>query len=482
MNWRWPALCLAVAAAPAACDVDPREPSVLKEDGDAGLGGSSPGGSGSGGTSGASGSGGADAGASGGGGVSGSGGSGVACGSGMKSCGGDVCIAELECCESCGVYEQCGNGACVCAPDAVSCGDSCLAPGLCCTNDDCGAGTCGAEGQCECAAGFFGRRCDGRLVGVGFADPLQDASEVRDVSGDGNVVVGWSGNGTDRFAARWVWQDGVSTLLGSLGGTRTSIALAADADGSVVVGDAAFVLFGGDGPIGFRWVQGENENEMQAVADTVEAVAEFIHTEGVSADGNVMVGWADDEGGPSVASRWEGQGNMQTFSRNPDSVQIRATDAAGEVLGGFFAGGIPIVFFTNGAGFQLPSLGQFTSGQVNGISADGSTFVGRLRGGDAVDRAIRWSGLTNPENLGPGIAHDTSADGAVVVGESGGAAMLWDTAGARALAAVVTSLGGDLAGFELLVAHAVSDDGRVIAGAGRRATRDEGWVLRLPSP
>jgi uncharacterized membrane protein len=83
-------------------------------------------------------------------------------------------------------------------------------------------------------------------------------------------------------------------------------------------------------------------------------------------------------------------------------------------------------------------------------------------------------------------AHDVSADGGVIVGNSEtdkqSTAMIWDRShGMRDLAAVVREFGGSTDGWHLKTARAVSSDGTCITGTGVNpaGTADVFWV-KLP--
>jgi len=89
---------------------------------------------------------------------------------------------------------------------------------------------------------------------------------------------------------------------------------------------------------------------------------------------------------------------METLTGGiPDTVQIFATNDTAAVLVGllepYLEEALPIVYFADGRGFQRPSLGEFSSGQINGITADGSIYVGGLRGAGVIDTAVRWTAL-----------------------------------------------------------------------------------------
>jgi hypothetical protein len=108
-------------------------------------------------------------------------------------------------------------------------------------------------------------------------------------------------------------------------------------------------------------------------------------------------------------------------------------------------------------------------------------------------RGFRWTeqlgivALPDLPGIGPpAIAEAISGDGRVIVGGaySGDslAAFAWDEFhGSRSIAALLTSQGVDLDGFDLGIARAVSADGLTIAGQGvpNDSNIFQAWVARL---
>lgn len=478
---RWPFQCLVLAllgAAPCACGLDPREPSLVDANGggrDGGLGGSSLGNGGAGGSDFGSGaSGGSDVA------DAGLGGSdlGSGCTSGMKSCGGGACIPMAECCESCGALQQCdGNGGCECQPGAVDCDGVCRPAGSCCADGDCGGpgvGACGSDAQCSCLGSAFGVRCEGRFIGLGVVGLVDSDSEARAVSGDGRVVAGWSGTGTGQpHAARWVWEGGQSQILGELESNGTSIALAVSHDGSAIVGDASLQRSGNNSTAGFAWTQATG-----MVALAPDELSQFTHAEAVTSDGDIVVGWADNDGN-IVGADWQGLGSsMRSISSPPEVIRLFAVDGNGSLYGGDVSPGIPVTYNSESGTFQVLSTGPFSRGSIAAISRSGAYRAGTMD----ETQAVRWfGGVGDPQELGPGVARDVNDDG-LVVGESEGVAVFWDPAGQKTevLSLLEAANAGSSVGWSLERANAVSDDGRVIAGAGTRGGRQEGWVVRLP--
>jgi hypothetical protein len=85
-------------------------------------------------------------------------------------------------------------------------------------------------------------------------------------------------------------------------------------------------------------------------------------------------------------------------------------------------------------------------------------------------------------------AFGVSGDGSTVVGQSVSASgvepFVWDaTNGMQSLQVLLTSLGVELSGWQLLQAGGVSDDGHTIVGVGLNPAGDlEGFIAVIPEP
>ena len=211
---------------------------------------------------------------------------------------------------------------------------------------------------------------------------------VSGVSGDGQVVVGYTGGGSDPFAIKaYRWVDGTMTDLGELSSGRGGQAFATNGDGSVVVGHAN-VSASTTEYHAFRWTGGSMTDLGRLGASGNSSAV------GVSADGSVVVGrsaFAAD-GIYEHAFRWTQAGGM---------VDIHDRD------------------------------GDFSS--ANGVSGDGKVVVGSVAttAGSVLQTAFRWtqaSGMQTVEEwlsangvaVGSGVetqeATATNSNGSVVVG------------------------------------------------------------------
>ena len=134
------------------------------------------------------------------------------------------------------------------------------------------------------------------VVGIGNF-PGGSGSDAFDVSDDGNVIVGRgiSTNGQEAF--RWTEATGIVGLGDLPGGDFTSEATGVSADGSVIVGGATSA----DGKEAFRWTAATG---IVSIGGGTSAEANAV-----SDDGNVIVGRSSDLG----AFYWTPAGGMQSL-------------------------------------------------------------------------------------------------------------------------------------------------------------------------
>lgn len=255
--------------------------------------------------------------------------------------------------------------------------------------------------------------------------------------------------------------------LGSLPGSGYgSDAIGISADGSTVIGIAGSSL----GVQSFRWTDAEG---MIGIGDLPGGIFDSNPT-GVSGDGSVIVGYGNMEPNTGYEGhqgfRWTQAGGMQVVIPDPalagrpfgpDAVSADGSTVVGIRLTD--TGEIGEAFRWSAADGML-GLGGFPSHSY-GVSADGSVVVG-----DTGSQGFRWTSATGMVLLGalPGggansIARGVSLDGSVVVGGSSSAlgieAYRWTSAGMVGL--------GDLPGGDVLsIAYATSGDGSIVVGEG----------------
>ena len=241
--------------------------------------------------------------------------------------------------------------------------------------------------------------------------------------------------------------------LGTLADSGESYAKAASSDGSVVVGYSSAP----EGTLAFRWARAEGMVSLGAIPGQPPV----SYANAISSDGSIVVGESDTTQGME-ACRW-----------NLPSGEL---DRLGHLPGG-------------------PPNTNHSWG--TGVSSDGSIVVGRSLSALG-EEAFVWSEANGMINIGdlPGgrvfaDPQDVSADGSIIVGRSAAnlsttEAFIWDADnGMRNLKDVLTNeYGLDMSGWTLMEGRAISDDGRVIVGAGRYDPTWEyqAWMAVLPAP
>ena len=272
------------------------------------------------------------------------------------------------------------------------------------------------------------------------------------------VVVAWAAQPS--LAQQLIW-------LGTLGGDW-SWASGVSADGSVVVGVA-------DNAAGqyraFRWTAAGGMQDLGTLG------GRWSEARGISADGSVVVGWADNAAGQYHALRWTAGRGMQNLGTLPGGGGSKAWDvsADGSVVVGWAwnAAGKGRAFrWTEAGGMQdLGTLGGDGS-LAYGVSADGSVVVGWAYNAAGQGRAFRWTAAGGMQDLGTlggdrSEASGVSADGSVVVG------VAWNDAGDRRAFRWTEAGGmqdlGTLPGGGWSEAFGVSADGSVVVGGARNA-------------
>jgi probable HAF family extracellular repeat protein len=223
------------------------------------------------------------------------------------------------------------------------------------------------------------------MVGLGYLHPGDSTSEARDVSANGQVIVGSSGTSQSFEAYRYTSQSGMIGLGIPSGFNRTT-ATATSADGSVISGNA-YTSNGASRP--FRWT----EVDGMTLLPLESGLTPFAND--VSSDGTTIVG---ESGWRPYA--WSTSGNFYLTDLNGHA---SATNDDGSIIVGEIdhpiglIGGPPEAFiWDTQAGLrsvenylQLEvglNLNGFDIQNVTDISGDGGTIVGwgRYMGGDTI--------------------------------------------------------------------------------------------------
>lgn len=287
-----------------------------------------------------------------------------------------------------------------------------------------------------------------RLKNLGVVSGYHGAT-IAAMSAGAKTMVGatYDMNSGTMQAAKW--SGGKGKAMGYLPGGFFSRADGVSENGAVIVGSSTTQ----EGFRAYRWTKKEGMVNLGELGGIHESVAW-----GVSADGNVVVGYTSTPGTDTSAFRW-----------TPESGMV-----------------------------ALPNTNKADRSVAIRVSADGNITVGYCMTGEVV-QACRWEGEQTPDALGtlPGFDNTvlmaTSGDGSVAVGRafsfdpvtrgiSKQTAVIWDTAhGLRALQdALETDYGLDTSGWAFFMANDISANGQVIVGYGQDpAGSTEGWVTKL---
>jgi probable HAF family extracellular repeat protein len=343
------------------------------------------------------------------------------------------------------------------------------------------------------------------FTGLGDLPGGDFSSSASAVSATGSVVVGSSNSATGAEAFRWTPTSGMTRLGDLSGGPTRSYATDLSANGTIIVGKG--------------WVPsitiGRSTYEVWRAARWAwrQGIVDLGHlggigrssADGVSADGNVVVGSSSSSAAAGLffgeAFRWTPTGGMTGLGDLPggifNSVAYDVSSDGTVVVGaGASASGSEAFRWTPDAG--MAGLGDLAGGDfesyASAVSDNGSVVVGRSHSTSGYE-AFHWTeagGMVGLGDLSGGDfnsgANAISADGATIVGfsndASGSEAFVWDaTHGMRNLRDVLVDaygLGTSLAGWSLNYASAISADGRTIVGVGTNpAGYTEAWLARL---
>jgi probable HAF family extracellular repeat protein len=267
----------------------------------------------------------------------------------------------------------------------------------------------------------------GGMVGLGDLPGGNFYSGARDVSDDGNVVVGYgtsaaSGSYTEAF--RWTSSGGMQGLGDLAGGAYSSSAYGVSGDGGVVVGRSASGAMGGNGEA-FRWTEASGMVGLGALTG-----GSWSHARAVSRDGSVVVGESGSSLG-SQAFRWTGAGGMAGLGilAGYDGSYAYGVDSNGSVVVGYNendnSGEITAFRWTEAGGMQSLAewlaesdyaLTGWSDTMATGVSDDGDIVVGHgqsasghqafiARGGDGLigvnsfSRSLQSAGSAGGEGV-----------------------------------------------------------------------------------
>ena len=292
------------------------------------------------------------------------------------------------------------------------------------------------------------------------------SSVAKAANADGSVIVGYSALSTGFYRPfRWTAATGMQDLGLLSGGQDNAYAYGVSADGSVVVGVSSTSDFQSHA---FRWSTASGMQDLGTLG------GQYSQAAAVSADGSVVVGYSEVASGSYHAFRWTasagmqdlgtlGGGYSQGFGVSPDGTVIVGSSLIPS------PGHDRAFYWTAAGGMQnLGTLGaDFSMATGVGVNGVNAVVVGSSTVTASGQRhAFRWTapGMQDLGSLGGGYAESTgvSADGAVVVGQStlsNGVMRVFRWDAANGMQALVIPIGRTTA-----YGGGVSSNGRVIVG------------------
>lgn len=318
------------------------------------------------------------------------------------------------------------------------------------------------------------------------------------LTSDGSRVAGTAWNAIDRAAFEWSAGQGLSSLEGLSPFLGRSEGLAISSDGKFIVGYWRDLEFGQTHA--FRWQRGSGVSLLSLLPGATEAIAFDV-----SKDGDVVVGECAFGPSESEAFLWTPALGMKSLGDLPGAPRYSlavGVSGDGQIVAGI--GNYNPISNAAGQAFRwteetgivgLGYLPGYGASLANGISVDGEVIIGYGSNGGSSRQAFlwrSWSGIVGlgflPNGWPNSSALSASFSGLIIVGVARNSfgqqeAFVFDEAyGMRSLREVlVNQCGLGLAGWRLISATAVSDDGSTIIGLGQNPDgMQQSWVAVLP--
>lgn len=335
--------------------------------------------------------------------------------------------------------------------------------------------------------GLPGAVASAQFYSVGHAAGSTESSGVA-LSSDGMVAVGYS---TPSLIGYTWTRSGGRVDFGSAAGMPVARSGGISGDGRVIVGTS---YTQGGSQIAFRW---SGPGTFQTLG-TVSSFYSRTHAVDASADGGVIVGYANDRfEGMSVPFRWTAGGGMQSLGAFPGAALTEATAVSddGRVICGTSVGQRSYGWtWTEEGGYEVLPVLDGTDGQsfAYGMNRLGSAVVGTA-GFEAYSAMWRGGEVIRLGDVAgrPFTPYAVDDLGTVAVGITDGGASHWATVwtqarGAELLSDYLAANGVEIpTGVSLLSCTAVSADGRTFTGTA--VSHDGpatafGYVVTIPAP
>ena len=351
------------------------------------------------------------------------------------------------------------------------------------------------------------------FLGLGILPGMQSSAAYA-ISSDGSVAVGASDTLGLRYTSQAIaWSStGVKSVLGVLPGHTDADAIGVSANGAVIVGNSsvnsnpdtqAYRWTASTGITGLGFVAGGNRSSANAVSsdgNIIAGTSGFFSVNGASPSFSQAARWS------AADNTWTGLGYLPgNTTLSPFSFSTDISDDGSTIVGASsspnaqsspnnFSIGSEAFRWTQSTG--LVGLGDLPGGifssTATGASADGSVVVG-VGNSDptaGTEEAFRWTQDGGIQGLGflagqsKSYAEGVSADGTLIVGNSGGIATLWTAStGTVNLQDILTQTYGlDLTGWTLISATDISADGTTIVGYGLDPLgKEQAWIAHVAS-
>ncbi|MBI5215643.1 MAG: T9SS type A sorting domain-containing protein [Ignavibacteriae bacterium] len=282
-----------------------------------------------------------------------------------------------------------------------------------------------------------------------------------------------------------VWNNGVVTSLGSLGGLESEV-MGISEDGQIVIGYSR----NNDGlERGCIWSNGT----MVEIDSTREGLSKAT---GISSDGSIIIGWMLDDNGKTLAYRYSNGSYSELGSSGGEQSMAVSISMDGTVIIGDYIkidGKTNAFRWTSTGGAVLLDSSVNVNSRAVGISMDGTVIIGDYLKIDGKTHAFRWTSTGGTVRLDSSVndnsrAVSISMDGTVIIGDylkidGKTHAFRWTQAGGMEDLNDVYNcyLTGS---SELLSCNAITSNGRYIVGTGYNASSGqlEGFLLDTGFP
>jgi uncharacterized membrane protein len=335
------------------------------------------------------------------------------------------------------------------------------------------------------------------LVGM---PPQATAGQVAALSQDGSMAAGgnyWiSPQGSNVVGFTWSAAGGRYDFGFEPGMPQVTTVQAMSSDGSVVAGHMVT-------PTPWRAYRRVGNGPLEDLGSGGWFRSE---AQGISGDGNTVVGWGHGGSGFGEAFRWTPSGGYQPLgyarplgtTSSASAISRDGTTIVGMSQSNGLFGNVEAFRWTEAGGMQvLPNLpgAPFVSYEAEAVNLDGSVIVG-VAPIPGARRAVRWTS-TGIEDLGTLSGYTSSRatavsdDGLVVSGYAYSSGtirtpFLWTpTEGMRSLSDTLQLHGVTIpSDIQLREVLAISGDGTTFAGFAFNTSlnRIEGFVATIPAP